>query len=84
MVVRLVEVPAIRTPARIALQVARLTADVSGAPLVPEDQLEALLRKLADRYLEARKGSESGEAGLVARFNRGQHSEFRWKGDEVL
>jgi hypothetical protein len=53
-------------------------------PLVAEDQLESLLRKLADRYGMARKGSESGEAGIVARFNRGHHAEFRWKGDEVL
>lgn len=64
---------------------ARLTAQLPGqAPLVPVDQVEALLKALADRYRVARNAHESGEAGVVARFNRGVHVEFRWKGDDVL
>ena len=51
---------------------------------VQDDELAALLERMAERYEVAEKRIESGEATIRMRLHRGKHSEFRWNADESV
>jgi hypothetical protein len=79
-------VPAVRTPSKIAAQVARLTMSRGPGepPLIPEERLEALLRRLGDRLADAREERDSGEGAVRFRWHAGLFREFRANTDDAF
>lgn len=65
-------------PAELATQLDRVREHVD------DDELAALLERMADRYDVAGIRVESGEATIRMRLHRGKHSEFRWNADESV
>lgn len=75
-------VPAVRLPAKLAIEILRLTAGT--AALMPEEKLVALLRTLADRLSAARQNRDSGEGQIRYSWHAGMLRAVRSNADELL